>query len=377
MVAVLVAAGAAVAAGRTEPAQTQMVLRLHELPPEYSIGPDTGCGVVSAEQEPSLAVRSFALKYKPPFCEYEYERRFLLPGPEPAPPEVISFAIGTQTPEAASAGFQAARDLLASLLGEPHLAEAPTTARIGGPTKLFHTESARLGTGEHEPGTAFFWRSGVTLAAVYLAGMPLATADGVALQLATVQQRHVVAPTPYLESERDDTAVPFEDPRLKLPVYWLGPTFRPGHGRPPAHLEDVFLPAVFGDTSPPGVKELLSYEKGITLYAFTRATWRAHLQRPSAALVRDWRCTRKTTISVAGGRAAIYAGYAKNFADCPRTPPNVFFAEVPAGRMVIGVDLPNCPVCIESGHGPYESVAAMEAIARGLRLRERPGAPAQ
>src|SRR5262249_36955268 len=121
-----------------------------------------------------------------------------------------------------------------------------------------------------------------------------------------------------------------------------------------------------------GMEELLSYQ-GISISAYTQASWHRRMRSRASTLVRDWRCTQSSRIHVGGGHTAtIYAGYKKNYAACPRRPPNVFFAEVDEGPLVIGIDLPQCAVCIEAGHGPYQSVAAMKTIARALRLRERP-----
>jgi hypothetical protein len=371
--ALALGAGVLPAEAKPEPVGMRMVLRLHDLPPEYTRGGDIGCDVFTAEFETRRDVEEFDTRYHPVTCQYEYERRFLLPGQPPAPPRVASFAIGTKTLEGAAAGLAAGRDILASDLGEPHLREVPTQAEIGDETRLFRTRHAFAGGIPDQAGAAVLWRSGTTLAALYAAGLPAGEIDDVALALARAQQRHVLAPVPYTSAERYDAEVPMEDPRLQLPVYWLGPTFGPGSGRPASHLLDAFFPVVFGHpTRPVGVKELLSYE-GISISAYTRSSWRRRLRTPAGWLVRDWRCPEATRVHVAGGPTARFnAGYRKDYAVCPRRPPNVVFAEVDEGRLVIGIDLPQCFTCIEAGRGPLRSVSAMKAIARALHLRERP-----
>ena len=232
------------AAGKkpTESPQTQMVLRLHELPPEYEVGPDTGCFSLSADEGPK-PLREFAAKYRPRTCEFEYQRLFQLPGETPDPPEVESFAVGAAGAGAAEAGLAIAPTLVTDFAGSPGMAAVPSPAHIGDATALLHGNHAFVGVRENQPAAAVVWRYGNTLAAIYVAGEPTAKDDdATALQLAAIQQQHVASPTPYTTAERDDSAVPFENPAIRLPVYWLGPTFRPGHGLPPSSLREAFLP---------------------------------------------------------------------------------------------------------------------------------------
>lgn len=344
-----------------------MLLRLPELPPEYTVGSGSGCGVLGPEIETTQTVADFAARYRPVACQFEYQRRFVLPGQAPAPPLVESFAFGTRTAPAAEAGFGIAGDLLREYVGDPGLTEVPGAAPVGDEARLFHTTRAFVAGRSGQPGSALFWRSGNTLAALYIAGMPIAVGDGVVLQLAQVQQRHVESPTPYTKAEQDDTLVPFENPAIRLPVYWLGPTFRPGHGLPPSPLRDALLPIPAG-SAPGGVKAQLSYD-GITIETWTAAGWRRREKTPDAELVRRWHCTEVTRASLPRGEAIVYAGYPEDFAECPKRPPNVFLAEVHTGGLVIGIDVPGCELCIEARRGPYHSRRDMKIIARALRVR--------
>jgi hypothetical protein len=340
-----------------------MVLRLHELPPEYEVGPDTGCFSLADDEGPK-PLREFAAKYRPRTCEFEYQRLFQLPGETPDPPEVESFAVGAADPGAADAGLAIAPELVTDFAGSPGMTATPSPVRIGDATALLHGHHAFVGLSENQPASAVVWRFGSTLAAVYVTGEPTAKADeATALQLAAIQQQHVANPTPYTTAERDDSTVPFENPAIRLPVYWLGTTFRPGHGLPASSLREAFLPF----HGPAGMKGLISYE-GIDLGTWTTAGWR-HRERSSIGpLVREWRCTTATHSTLPHGYEVSYAGYAKNFARCPSRPPNVFLAEVHTAGLVIGIDVPACLACIEPGTGPYHSTAALKLVARGLRL---------
>lgn len=347
----------------------QMVLRLHELPPEYRIGDDSGCGPFDFEGTPAMT--EFMAKYHPKGCYFEYERLFRLRGQAPDPPLVAGLTVTTPSVTAAEAGDGIAEELLGYATGDEELAEVAPEATIGDATKLFHIDHALVAGRGKQPGAALFWRSGSTLAAIYVAGRPSPAADRIALHFARLQQAHIEHPTPYTKAEQDYTLVPLENPAIRFPVYWLGRTFRPGQGRPPSLLRDAYLPIGPGG-GPPGIKALLSYDS-FSLSTYTRASWKQWKSSSLGDLVRGWHCTNAVEIAVPGGSAIVYEGYAKDFAACPARRPDVFLAEVRLGRVVVGIDLPNCEFCVEAGSGPYYSTPAMELIARSLRLRTRPG----
>jgi hypothetical protein len=68
-------------------------------------------------------------------------------------------------------------------------------------------------------------RDGAFLVSLLVAGGATSINEKVVARLAALQQKHVESPTSYTEAERDDSQVPLEDPRLKLPIYWIGTTF--------------------------------------------------------------------------------------------------------------------------------------------------------
>lgn len=367
MFAAGIATTSGIAATGPRAPQTQMVLRLHELPSGYVLGGDVGCGVFGVEDAPQ-SVEEFATRYRPTTCEFEYERLYTPPGAEVGPALVESYVIGTDTAQGAGAGYAIAGEILKDDTGDLGLAEVPLSLRVGDQAKLFHTQHALVDGLERRPGSALFWRSGNTLAAIYVAGPPIAESDAAALRLAQLQQRHIEAPTPYTAAERDDTLVPLEDPAIPVPVYWLGATFTPGHGLPPAHLSEAFFVKHHGE-APPGMKGLLEYDRIGDLTIYTRPGWKQRLRSSLGPLVRGWRCTSSRRIGVPGGRATIYSGYAKDFARCPGRAPDVFLAEVHLGHVVVGVNLPNCTFCVEPDRGPYASPSGLATVARSLQLR--------
>ena len=88
-------------------------------------------------------------------------------------------------------------------------------------------------------------------------------------------------------------------------------------------------------------------------------------------MVRDWACTRTSTVPVREGVATVYAGYRRDFASCPKRPPSVFFADVQLGRTVLSIGPPVCHGC---AGGPYNSLHGIRAAVHSLRPRT-PAAP--
>ena len=182
---------------------------------------------------------------------------------------------------------------------------------------------------------------------------------------------HIETRTPYTRAERDDTEAALDDPNLPVDVHWLGRRFDPGHGLPPSKLFFALFPG--GDEGSGAALEL-DYSGGLFLGSWTRAAWRHHRRTKDGRLVRDWACTRTSTVPVQDGVATVYAGYRRDFASCPKRPPNVFFADVQLGRTVLSIGPPVCHGCALSSGGPYNSLHGIMAAVRGLRPRT-PAAP--
>jgi hypothetical protein len=348
-----------------------MLLRLHELPLGYVIGDDSSCGTFGADgAAPSMA--TFVRKYRPKACNFEYERIYRLSGQEPDLPLVGSIVINTPDDEAAEVGAGIAPELLTFLTGDEKFTEATSPVAIGNATWLFHTDQALVLDKSNQPGSILFWRYGHVLAGLYIAGRPLATDDMVAVQLARLQQAHIELPTSYTRSELDDTLVPLGNPRLRVPVYWLGRNFRPGNGLPTSSISGVFGPLGRGGGLPEQKLEL-EYTHDLHLDSWTRHGWKHYIETKLGRLVRTWPCTKSRVQTIRTEHAVIYAGYEKNFAKCPHKPPSVYFAQIYLGKMVVGINVLNCRACSVGRTGAYNSIHGMEAVVRKLRLNHSVG----
>jgi hypothetical protein len=345
----------------------ERVLRLHDLPPGYRIGDDSGCGPLGIEgASPEMA--SFVEANWPEGCVFQYERLFRAIPQIASPPLVTGIALELADEDGAKAGTRVAPDILAFLTGATEFTEVAKPAELGEEAWLFHTHDALVEGRAHRPGVAMFWRDGSHLAAVYLAGRPPASAERMVMRFAYVEQTRVEHPSPYLESERDDVEVPLDNPGLGLPVFWVGRDFKPGHGLPAAQLEYAY--ASKHGVGMVGQKVRLEYSR-FSLGSYARAGWKRYLDSKIGRLVRTWRCTDSRAVDLPRGHAVIFSGYAREFASCPRRPPTVHFADVHLGRLVLTINAPICTGCLGES-GAYSSTRGLETIARGLKPRPRP-----
>src|SRR5206468_12580158 len=113
---------------------------------------------------------------------------------------------------------------------------------------------------------------------------------------------------------------------------------------------------------------------GLTIDLWTPDAWRRFRRTLLGRLVWDSPCARKTVVRVPRGRAEIFAGYGAPEPlrrPCPRRPPDRVIAQVFLPGVVAAIDMPYCYACARPGitPSPYETVAGMTAIARGLELR--------
>jgi hypothetical protein len=346
-----------------------MLVRLHDLQPGFLVGEAVGCGGYYPTEGAEPPLEEFARRYRPHECEASYDRLYPVPGAKPDPATVSSIVIEAGGAEGADAGEGIATELIRHLTGNIAPQEVVPTARIGSATKLFHTRNANV-LGRNGRGSIFFWRYRDLLGATLAGGRSFAEDDAIAARLAHLQLAHMGAPRPYPPSQRDDLLVPLDNPRLRLPVYWLGRTFDPGQGLPKAELREAWGPIGPGG-GPPGVKVELTYDQIGRLGAWTSAGWTSYLASKLGRLVTSWRCTQTSTVQLEDGYAEIYSGYVKDFTACPARPAEVRIAAVHIGSMVVGINLPNCFNCTEPSFGPYTSQAGLEAIAKGLRLRQQ------
>jgi hypothetical protein len=344
----------------------ERVLRLGDLPPGYQIGDDSACGPLDPEGGSRADVK-WVVRYWPEGCTFQYERLFRVPGLEPDPPLVEAQVTVTPNEPAAKTGFKLVTTEIAGKgNGYRGVRSAPA---IGDDARLFRSDNVNVGGRPSRHGSLLAWREGKLIASVLVAGLAPAANDRIALRLAQVQQGRIEAPAPYTEEEQDDTEVSLDDPALKVPVYWVGPSFEPS-GLAPAALSEAFTFAASRE-GPPGEKVSLWYE-GFTVDAWTRASWKRFNRSMLGPLNRKWRCTTSTRVQLPRGHADVFAAYGRDFHACPKRAPDRFYAIAHIGGMVIGVNLVLCSKCIGAGYGPYNSLAAMKAIMRALTLRPKP-----
>jgi hypothetical protein len=362
--------------GKLVAGSEETVLRLHDLPPGYQVGDDSGCGPLGPLEGDSTPLtkryESWVFKYWPEGCFYQYEQIFEIPGLGPAPPLVEAQTLNMPS-EAAIAGglklYTAIRNRFEEARRRKTVSIAPSVA----PAVLIRLKNELVEGKIHQPATLLFWRFGKLISYVEAAGMSPRDNDSAALHFAQLQQERLEHPSPYTEAERDDSEIWLDDPGLKFPVYWAGNPFQLG-GHPPVELESAYT----GYVGPPGEKYQIDYDllevDGFRIDGWTRHSWKRFQRSALWKVNRPGRCTRTTEVELDLGRAVIYGSYDREPPrSCPSDAPDRYYAIAHIGRMVIGVDLGNCLSCSPgAGSGPYASVRGMKAIVRSLVVRPKP-----
>ncbi len=381
--ALLVLAGIAAARG---PNQTQLILRLSDLPPGYvnaslqeEQDDETYCARLTDPEDTPPRLARFVRRYHPRGCLGAYYSLYTVPGQEFAPPTVGTGVLALESRRAADAGWAVVPVLLGRVLNDrvPREVAAPET--IARATRLFHSRE-KLPRGGESARTASFlvWRSGNTIATVLVVAASFAEGDRIAAELARRQQAHIRHPSRYTGAERFDGDVALDDPALEVPVYWLGLDFKPGHDLPSSRFFDGYAPEPHAPTgeSSIGLEEAPGSVLGLRYSDFhvdswSAATWPLYLEAPVSRVLTAWHCTEARTIALpSGGSATIYGGYRRNYKRCPDKAPTAFTAWAEIGGMHVVVNAPWSPTDIF--HTPYDSFAGMEAIVRGLTLRPKP-----
>ena len=206
-----------------------------------------------------------------------------------------------------------------------------------------------------------------------------------------------VAPTPT----NTNPAVALDQPGLGVTVYWLGREFAGEGGLPALRLASSAGPDHPGEG--PGNRVSMSYKppqgQAVEIRLWEPAEWDSFYQVviPPGALGSS--CAEQEEIQLEGGRAVIFMGYeprvpprttpdttsnndgflrdvtptpASAASGCPARPFDLFMAVVSFEDTVVTVNAPHCVDCAGRGADldPYDSRAGMEAIVRGLRLRQ-------
>lgn len=126
------AEGASTPSGTLRADAEESVLRLQDLAPGYTIGGDSGCETFRPTGIEALrALDRWIAENRPAGCEFEYRRRFLVPGFGPAPPWVQAETIDTPSADAAAKGFGIYSRLIPRLTGRQADRTVPIAA--GGP----------------------------------------------------------------------------------------------------------------------------------------------------------------------------------------------------------------------------------------------------
>jgi hypothetical protein len=380
----LVLLSASPASALTEPSgelvagSEETALRLHDLPPGYQVGDDSGCGPFfpfgeGEEAEGRLERRylNWVVENWPEGCFFEYEQLFKVPGLGPAPPLVETETLNTPSEATAVEGLGLYNALLdRSQKGRSR--KAVTISPTGVQARLLRDRDALVEGKAGQPQSFLLWRHGKQISFLTAAGLDPRRNDRAVIHYAAIQQRRLEAPSPYTEAERDDAEVRLNDPSLKFPVYWVGnPSQIPGG--PPVALEHV----VTGD-GPVGMKYQLDYEildtNGFIIGGWTRQSWKRFQRSGVGKANRTARCTRTTEVDLQRGRAVVYGAYVeKRRRPCPRRSPDGYYAVAHLGRMVIGINLGNCLTCLPgSGGGAYGNLRGMKALVRALHVRPKP-----
>lgn len=366
-VAAFFACSAQASAGSAGPLAEQMLLRLSEMPPGYVFGQNSFCAPIRAFPESEQGeLYAIERKYHPYACHVEYERLFVLPGQASTVPIVSAFVVTTPAPEAARRLLGAAPELLENvLLLEEGFEEASPAPAIGEESRLLRTLMAQYRQRGFLSGSVLLWRQGSVLAGIYAAGATEARNDSAAETYARLHQAHVESPSIYRLGEANDVPVFLGNPYLRVPVYWLGRTFKPKGLKPSYFLNAYGRHELEGGL--PGEQLVTYYAPGLFLHTWPPAAWRRFAETPLGRRQWSWRCTRSRRLPLAHGRAVIYASYRKGFGDsCPKHPPHHFSAHVFLPGAVIAIGPALCGTCQGDLYG-YESWRGMEAVVRRLR----------
>lgn len=378
VVVALVVLGSGISTGAAPPPEDpaeRLVLRLHDLPLGFylldlSEGAERAIECEELRPEnPGPRLKVFVDSYSPRGCTGIYLRAYRIPGAGFSPSIVGTGAMDTGSDTAADLGFSLAGALLAKAT-EDSLEEVPPLEAIGEGARLFHWRHMPHVFRNSRFGSFLVWRSGNVLAAVFASAGSLEATDWIVTDLAKRQQAHIANPTPYTRAERGNFEVGLDDPALTLPVHWLGRNFRPGHGLPPLRFEGGG--AATRPFALPGQKLELNYSRNVYLNAWTTRGWKRFLATPRSRIMRTWHCTERSRIEIPGGHATVFAAHGRDFRVCPGRAPAFFFAFVYLGGTVTAINFVSCPHCEQVPSGPYNSIAGMKAIVRGLVLRPEP-----
>jgi hypothetical protein len=346
-----------------------IVLRLSDLPRGFAVGDDSGCGDFGDPEGASGRLTAFLIDERPSGCSRELN--FLWPAKGGVPPLVESAAIVFDDPGATEKAVDLRRDLLDLWLGVGTVEDEGGGSDIGDASVAYSTNGALVAGKPGQPGAGVIWRSGNFVGIVFEGGIAGDDGREIAVDLARKQQKRAERRTPVKPSETNDREVSLDNPARKLPVYWLGHRLDPPGKLPVLELERGLYPA-----GGPGSEVKIDYgaghTPGVTLDIWSPGVWQRFRRSRLGSMVWSWPCTESKELRLPEGRAMIFAGYSvRPSAPCPSGPPDRYLAHVYIDGVVVAVNMPYCYRCVArtTGRDPYNSLAGMEAIAKGLRRR--------
>jgi hypothetical protein len=357
----------------------RLLLRLSDLPSGYRIGDDSGCGDLSTEgQAPALSELSAtqgAVR-----CSNEFEMSRSRARRLRVAPLVESHVVVLNTEEGAVRALELTTDILhhfTAMGGGKRAGEIPSSVRLADATRMFRSRNT-LVEGLPGPGYAVAWRAGRVVGIVVAGGLSGRRGRRTVVARARTQQRRIEHPTRVKPEEEDDREVALDDPALGVDVYWLGRRFDPPGSLPPLTLRDAIGPIERGG-GPGNVVEIAyvtrTAREGVTLYLWKPKAWERFKKTRLGRLVWDSPCAQTRRIPLGAGQAFVYSGYVKRRRPpCPGGGFDRFLAHAYLGDVVVAVNMPICFMCVErvprGRTDPFNSVEGMEAVVRGLRLRE-------
>jgi hypothetical protein len=376
--ALALATATAAPAAAAEPAGEQLTLRLPDVP-GYAIertGPDDTCSAPVFLGDVAREVRRLYRRHWRDGCNVLLDRVWSATDAPASPRRLQSVASVLSDPAAAAALLARPRKLASSLVPVPHdvWREEATTVAIGEETRLLRLRGAPVHYGERS-GVAVLWRSGAVLALVLAVGADAEAVEQAALRLAAVQQARIATPTPLRPGDFDDLEVPLDDPRLGVPVWWVGRELDGGPRRPPVRLQPQEEELTRADRRQ-GLHAVLTYGPREEVTAFQLSLFdpagagQATPVRRELRRIRRDRCIRSEQVTLAEGGATLFARRRGCQTSAIAGP--VAIARLPGVRVAV-VPEHGCKGCTDVVTR-YASEAGVRAVLRALRPRPVLGA---
>ena len=363
-VAAVLAALAPAAAPAAALTPEQLMLRLPDLGPGYELPDGPECASAQLWTPFPRALRTFRTRVPHDGCRLAFARTWTTPGVPAGPDYVLSTAFVFPQAAGAAAALALPRGVAASVSDLPfdEFAIAEPAPVLGDEAVLLQTEEAAT--------VVVVWRAGPVVGSVLTFSRRGGDRNAqAALRLAAAQQARIAAPTPLDPAQDDDLEVPLDDPRLDVPVLWLGRGIEAHGALPPLALQ--YAERASPRESRTGFRAALHYGRRvpgttvtISLLAPTALRQRA-LRRELRDIARE-PCRRIGRFGVPAGRVTIFA----RRRGCSPAPEGTF-ALVRRSDVIAGVFVDGCVDC-ESAIHRYDSVAGIRRLVRALRLRPSP-----